>query len=144
MKTEQIKTKLEDNGYKFDGIIFLEDGYEVRFRPKEKHFEDTVLNEQYEEKCMEKIYELVFEGFIVSEQTVDCHKYKLTLVPKALDEMTDFLWKYVEKYGRKDQVLADIIWEAFSVIEKAIDNIPDSYEEKNVAKENYERFVSMI
>lgn len=144
MKTDNLKSHFETIGFKFMGITFLEDGYEVRFKLEEKTFEDGAEYDRYIEAATDKICNLKVPGFVVSEVIIDGGMYLLTLVPKTLDEMTDFIWKYVEKYGRREERLADILRDAFCAMEIAIDNIPDRYEGKNEAKTNFENFASMI
>ena len=58
--------------------------------------------------------------------------------------MTDFIWKYVEKYGKMEDCLKDILSDAFSALEKAIDEIPSNYAGRDVAKVNYDKFSGMI
>jgi len=139
-----LKQQLDEMGYKFLGITFLEDGYEARFRLLELEFEDEVELEQHIEECSDKLCSITAEGFVVSEVLIDNMTYMLTLVPKSMNEMTEFVWKYVEKYGKREDRLIDILRNAFCALEKAIDRISDTDPEKHVAKGNYEKFSNMI
>lgn len=141
---DALKQRLDEIGYKFLGITFLEDGYEARFRLLELDFEDEVEYERHIEECLDKLCSITAEGFVVSEILIDKMTYMLTLVPKSMSEMTEFVWKYVEKYGKREDRLIDILRDAFCALEKAIDRISDTDPEKRVAKENYERFSNMI
>lgn len=146
MNIEYLKQTFAVENMKFIQATFLEDGYEVRVRliPSKDATEGIERDEEVRTN-FKKLDELNFNGLVASETSIIGDIYSLILVPQSMEEMTDFIWKYVEKYGRRESVLADILNEAFCVLDKAVDGIPEELQvAKSEARANYEKFTSMI
>ena len=112
-------------------LTFLEDGYEIVIRTDEN-------------ADIDKISSLKIEGFSILSVTKRIEGYMtLVIVPITMDEMTDFMWRYVEKFGNKDERLIDILGNAICCLEKAIGNLEEG-KEKQEALANFEKFTSQI
>lgn len=144
MKIDNFKDSFGALKLNVKGVTFLEDGFEIRLKPDSNFFDDEMEYERALEEALDKAYNIEFAGFVVKEIIQTSDAILITLVPKSLEEMTDFIWKYVEKYGRREQRLADVLGDAFCVLEKAIDGIPDGYEGKTEAQSNFVKFAGMI
>lgn len=144
MKIDCLREKMEKNRFKFLGTMFLEDGYEIRFRLDKNEFEDKVELKKYAESVIDLVNGMNYEDIVISDITSESFVYSFMVVPKSLEEMTDFIWKYVEKYGRREEKLIDILRDAFCALEKAIDEIPENISGKTTAKANFEKFTTMI
>lgn len=107
-------------------ITFLEEGYEI-----------TIKSDQ--EDLFDKLWELNFEGFAISDIFYSDKVYRMLIVPISLDEMTDYVWTYVEKYGRKEDKLSNILLGAVTALEEIVDNIKNEE-----AYKNYKTFASQI
>lgn len=145
MKFEFLRKGALEKGFKLTRITFLEDGYEVRLKLIEAERDLYVISDEKMEEGIKRLDALDYKGFVVVETVIINNTCTLLLVPKSMEEMTEFVWKYVEKYGKKDDRLVDILANAFCVLEKVVESIPDELsEEKNEALKNYESFSSMV
>lgn len=138
MKFDWLKKELERHGFKLASMTFLEDGYEVRVKlTSNKYLEETEI--------LERLDNLDYRGYVCTETRVNNFGCTMTLVPTKVDDMMNFIWKYVEKYGRKEQRLVDILAEGYCVLERALEYIPEKMvAEKATAMDNYNRCIQML
>ncbi len=143
MKLESIKESLSKFTVKL--IAFTEDGYEVKFTGEQ----NAEVTQSIREKWIYDLEKVKFEGFILSDIQISNNIITVLLVPKSFEEMNDFIWRYVEKYGSRSRRLADVLGDATCVLKKAIDDIPnlktdESIREKEEAYKNFHKFEDHI
>ena len=144
MKPELLKTTFEQNGFKVITMMFLEEGYLITLKCIGEDSDDDAMIRLEREK-FDKIEKIRFEGLAYIDTEYKCGKYNLTIVPTSVDEMFDFIWKYVEKYGRKTSTLGDLLQEACGVLERVVDSIPyEQKEEREQAFKSYEKITTMV
>lgn len=145
MKIETIKEALLSQNFIVNIITFTEEGYEIKFCPEEKN----IITQEARNNWCKRIEKINFEGFILSDAQIKNSTITILLVPKSFEEMNDFIWRYVEKYGSRNKRLADILGDATCVLKKAIDDIPylkidESIKEKAEAYKNFHKFEDHI
>lgn len=136
MQTEVIREALVAQNFIVNIITFTEEGYEIKFCPKEKN----LVTQEARDNWCERIERINFEGFILSDIQIENSVITMTLVPKSFKEMNDFIWRYVEKYGSRSKRLADILGEATCVLKRAIDDIPNLKTDESIKEKAYKNF----
>jgi len=119
-------------------MTFLEDGYEVRVKlNRDRCLEETEI--------LERLDNIDYKGYVCTEMRVNNVGCSMIFVPTKVDDMMNFIWKYVEKYGRKEQRLVDILADGYCVLEKALEYIPEKMvAERAIAMDNYNRCIQML
>ena len=148
MRVENIRESLAKRNFIFKFIAFTEDGYEIRFNPEEKN----IITEETRENWLKRVEQVNFEGFIVADVQIEFDNITVMLVPLTFEEMNDFIWRYVEKYGVRNKKLATILGEATCVLQKMLDDVwvmqakqkGEISQKLNVAYENLRKFEDHI
>ncbi len=147
MKFSWLNSELEKIELKVARITFLEDGYEIRIKANPKYSDECRAKSDFVRDKINGMDIIEYNGFVALEPDIVGGMCTVMLVPKSMEEMTDFIWKYVERYGKKENRLVDILADAFCVLEKAIERIPDDKKyskAKKEAQDNYNSFTQMI
>lgn len=110
---------------------FLEDGYEIILRAGSMVKFDEVSN-------------VKIEGFSIVGFCERKSVYTILMVPISMEEMTDYVWRYVEKFGDKNEKIINVLGDAVCALEKAIDSIPNNDKSKKEAISNFNKFTSQI
>ena len=132
MNKEKIQKLLSELNITIRLITFLEDGYEILATAGWTVTVDEVSN-------------IKIKGFSIISIEEYNGKFAILIVPTSMEEMTDYIWRYVENLGDKDEKLINILGDAVCALEKAIDSIPDKLvEEKQKALCNFNKFTSQI
>lgn len=148
MRVENIRESLANRNFIFKFIAFTEDGYEIRFNPEEKN----IITEETRENWLKRVEQVNFEGFIVADVQIEFDNITVMLVPLTFEEMNDFIWRYVEKYGVRNKKLATILGEATCVLQKMLDDVwvmqakqkGEISQKLNAAYENLRKFEDHI
>lgn len=148
MRVENIRESLANRNFIFKFIAFTEDGYEIRFNPEEKN----IITEETRENWLKRVEQVNFEGFIVADVQIEFDNITVMLVPLTFEEMNDFIWRYVEKYGVRNKKLATILGEATCVLQKMLDDVwvmqakqkGEISQKLNTAYENLRKFEDHI
>lgn len=148
MRVENIRESLAKRNFIFKFIAFTEDGYEIRFNPEEKN----IITEETRENWLKRVEQVNFEGFIVADVQIEFDNITVMLVPLTFEEMNDFIWRYVEKYGVRNKKLATILGEATCVLQKMLDDVwvmqakqkGEISQKLNAAYENLRKFEDHI
>ena len=113
-------------------ITFLEDGYEI-------------IASSDEESDVDEVHNVNIEGFSVVSINKRNLMYTILIVPISLEEMTDYIWRYVERYGDKGDRLIEILGDAVCSLERTIETIPNELaRQKKIAKGNFDKFTNQI
>lgn len=145
MNIDYLSEQFKKQGFKVAGITLLEDGYEVRLKMISDAQDDYLDTSDFFRNNMKNLETIDYRGLVVIDYCIRPRECTLLLVPKSMEEMTDFIWKYVEKYGKRNQRLVRILSDAVCVLEKAIERIPIEYnKDKLEAQTNYDSFTRMI
>ena len=130
MKHGELVQKFEENNFKIIYGSFIESGYEIFIRIGE--------NTKFED-----FENMNIEGLALG--AIECYDsmYRVVLVPKTLDEVTDYIWRYVEKFGKKDERLINLLGNAVCALEKAIESIYN-IEDQKMAMRNLEIFTGQV
>lgn len=137
MDRKALKEQFKEAGLLILGIDFFEEGYEIRFVASDGGVDlDTAINSV--EKEISSNYAVVNE----------CRKNKVNsmlVVPKTIEEMTDYIWKYVAQYTKGGLLSENMseIGDAFCALERSLEDISDEKQRKE-AKTNYEVFSKMV
>lgn len=148
MRVENIRESLTKRNFIFKFIAFTEDGYEIRFNPEEKN----IITEETREDWLKRVEQVDFKGFIVADVQIEFDNITVMLVPLTFEEMNDFIWRYVEKYGVRNKKLATILGEATCVLQKMLDDVwvmqakqkGEISQKLNAAYENLRKFEDHI
>ena len=130
MDTKKIHEIFNNIYYTVMFTRFVEDGYEITLKAEDESVSSSLDTIQ-------------IDGFAIVDFAKRVPKYRILIVPKTMQEMVDYVWRYVGKFGNKDEKFIDVLGDAVCALEKAIDRIPNT-EEKNEAKHNFEKFTSQI
>ena len=146
MKVEILKQVFSKENMNVIKATFFEEGYEIRvkLKPTTQDLEEVEKYERIREN-FKKLDELNYNGLAVFDTSIVGDEYSIILVPVSMNEMTDFIWNYVENFGEGEEVSPKLLSEAFAALENTVDAIPSELKScKSEARANYERFTSMI
>ena len=143
MEIQRLKREAQRLGLKFFSMVFLEDGYSVRMKytpPEDCEDEAGAIAQNFE-----RLDRFTYKGLALIDSAIVGDMYEFTLVPTSYDEIKDFIWKYVERYGRRDDYMCDVVNDAVGVVEHAINRIPCAMlETRAEAFKNFERLTDTI
>lgn len=145
MKIDYLSQKFQKLGLKIASVMLLEDGYEIRLKVANIDKDDYHDTEEVFRENIKNLDAIDYKGLVVIEFGICNNACTILLVPKSIDAMEDFIWKYVEKYGIRDKKLSCILSDAYSALENAIEHIPQEYSQAKVeAKCNFDKLSRII
>ena len=143
MDVMRLKREAQRLGLKFFSMTFLEDGYSVRMKyipPSDCENMTRAIEDNFE-----RLDRFSYKGLALIDPSIIGGMYEFLLVPTSLEEIRDFLWKYVARYGRRDDLMCDVVNEAVGVVEHAIERIPaELMEARAEALDNFDKLTTDI
>lgn len=139
-----ILQKFKKMGLNVVQTEFTEDGYEMWIKPLNCDESERFITANLRQN-LDKLEMVDYSGYIPTEYTLDKGVCKLLLVPKGVQQITDFIWEYIEKIGDSDGKVEEQLMYACCALEKSIERIPEIHSEaKKEAERNYISFSKII